>query len=155
LLWQIGLPDRWAGEFEGGDTLLKAGETHRNWDNFLRYHELFPHDVNFIIGQSREKDDWFYFHPAALPEDPVARHLRLSAPRNRGVGRGEEQGQLNFITTPVCVPTVVGEVEGGRFQGTSQERSRQAGDGGAFEARDDATPSDTASRARGYSGFFL
>jgi rhamnogalacturonan endolyase len=69
LLWQIGIPDRWAGEFKGGDTLLKTGETHRNWDNFLRYHELFPHDVNFVIGQSREKDDWFYFHPAGLPED--------------------------------------------------------------------------------------
>ncbi len=69
LLWQIGIPDRWAGEFKGGDTLMKTNETARHWDNFLRYHELFPHDVNFIIGQSHEKDDWFYFHPAGLPEE--------------------------------------------------------------------------------------
>ena len=75
LLWQIGIPDRWPGEFKGGDTLLKAGETGRHWDNFLRYHELFPHGVNFIIGQSHEKDDWFYFHPAGLPDNFALYHV--------------------------------------------------------------------------------
>ena len=52
-LWQIGTPDRTAKEFRHGDD-------YRQWGLWKKYPEEFPNDVNFIIGQSRERTDWNY-----------------------------------------------------------------------------------------------
>jgi rhamnogalacturonan endolyase len=54
-IWQIGVADRSTGEFHDG-----AEPVYRNYDAFLNYFNTFPHDVNFVIGQSRESRDWEY-----------------------------------------------------------------------------------------------
>jgi rhamnogalacturonan endolyase len=50
-LWQIGVADRTPHEFKGGDN-------YRHYDNFLRYAKEFPEDVTFVIGKSKESEDW-------------------------------------------------------------------------------------------------
>jgi rhamnogalacturonan endolyase len=80
LLWQIGTPDRDAHEFKGADTLQPAGKLRPNWDNFLYYHTLFPHDVDFTIGKSKESQDWYYIHPAGLIDDPRYTEVQPPAP---------------------------------------------------------------------------
>jgi rhamnogalacturonan endolyase len=50
-LWQIGVADRSAGEFKGGDN-------YRHYENFLRYPREFPEDVTFDVGKSKEREDW-------------------------------------------------------------------------------------------------
>ncbi len=50
-LWQIGRADRSTAEFKGGDDC-------RHYDNFIRYAADFPNDVNFVIGKSKEREDW-------------------------------------------------------------------------------------------------
>lgn len=57
LLWQIGTPDRTAGEFRHGG----APREHRL---LALYRSEFPNDVNFVIGRSRERDDWNFAQPA-------------------------------------------------------------------------------------------
>jgi rhamnogalacturonan endolyase len=52
-LWQIGTPDRTAKEFRHGDD-------YRLWGLWQKYPQEFPHDVNFVIGQSHERTDWNY-----------------------------------------------------------------------------------------------
>jgi len=53
MLWQIGTPDRTAKEFRHGDDF-------RQWGLWQQYPVEFPRDVDFIIGQSRERTDWNY-----------------------------------------------------------------------------------------------
>ena len=50
-LWQVGTPDRLAGEFRHGDEPRAYGL----WANFTKD---FPNGVNFIIGKSKERTDW-------------------------------------------------------------------------------------------------
>ncbi len=50
-LWQIGAPDRRAGEFRHGDD-------HRRWGLWLEYPKDFPNDVDFTIGRSDPRTDW-------------------------------------------------------------------------------------------------
>jgi rhamnogalacturonan endolyase len=50
-LWQIGVADRSTHEYKGGDN-------YRHYGNFLRYPQEFPDDVTFVIGKSKEADDW-------------------------------------------------------------------------------------------------
>ena len=52
-LWDIGIPDRTAGEFLHGDHYWK-------WGLYLEYPKDFPNDVNFIIGKSDFHKDWNY-----------------------------------------------------------------------------------------------
>jgi rhamnogalacturonan endolyase len=52
-LWQVGSPDRTAGEFRHGDAPRQYGL----WN---LYPKEFPGDVNFIIGRSAERTDWNY-----------------------------------------------------------------------------------------------
>ncbi|HXC35980.1 MAG TPA: polysaccharide lyase family protein, partial [Candidatus Acidoferrales bacterium] len=52
-LWDIGIPNRSAREFlEGND--------YDHWGWYVRYPRLFPQDVNFVIGQSDFRKDWFF-----------------------------------------------------------------------------------------------
>ncbi len=52
-LWQIGTPDRTAGEFRHGDD-------YRQWGLWQKYPQDFPNGVNFVIGKSKERNDWNY-----------------------------------------------------------------------------------------------
>lgn len=52
-LWDIGIPDRTAGEFLHGDHYWQ-------WGLYNEYPKDFPNDVNFIIGKSDFHKDWNY-----------------------------------------------------------------------------------------------
>ena len=50
-IWEIGTPDRTAGKFLHGDHYWR-------WGIYNEYPQDFPHDVNFVIGQSDIHKDW-------------------------------------------------------------------------------------------------
>jgi rhamnogalacturonan endolyase len=52
-LWEIGIPDRTAGEFLHGDHYWQ-------WGLYNEYPKDFPNDVNFVIGKSDYHKDWNY-----------------------------------------------------------------------------------------------
>jgi rhamnogalacturonan endolyase len=52
-LWDIGIPNRKASEFFKGDDYF-------HWGWYLQYPKLFPLDVNFVIGKSDFRKDWFF-----------------------------------------------------------------------------------------------
>ena len=54
-LWQIGTADRSTGEYANGDDF-------HHWGMWRRYPTDFPQDVNFTIGQSKEREDWNFAH---------------------------------------------------------------------------------------------
>jgi rhamnogalacturonan endolyase len=62
LLWRIGTPDRSAAEFRHGDD-------HRHWGLWFEYAKEFPNDVDFVIGQSKERADWNYAQMAVWEEE--------------------------------------------------------------------------------------
>jgi rhamnogalacturonan endolyase len=64
-LWQVGIPNRTAKEFAGGDFFFDP-------DTQIRYAKLFPEDVTFVVGKSDMSKDWYYEH---IPHtvDPNAR----------------------------------------------------------------------------------
>ncbi len=62
VLWQIGTPDRTAGEF-------KHGDDYRHWGLWLKYPDDFPDDVDFVVGTSNEREDWNYVQPAVASEE--------------------------------------------------------------------------------------
>ena len=61
-LWDIGIPNRNGSEFFKGDDYF-------HWGWYLEYPKLFPNDVNFVIGQSDFRKDWF-FEQVPHNEDP-------------------------------------------------------------------------------------
>ncbi|MBI5766171.1 MAG: hypothetical protein HZA93_00125 [Verrucomicrobia bacterium] len=52
-LWDIGIPNRNGSEFFRGESYWRP-------DIPLEYAKLFPKDVNFIVGQSDHRKDWFF-----------------------------------------------------------------------------------------------
>lgn len=52
-LWDIGIPNRTGSEFFKGDDYF-------HWGWYLAYPKLFPADVNFVIGKSDFRKDWFF-----------------------------------------------------------------------------------------------
>ncbi len=52
-LWDIGIPNRNGSEFFKGDDYF-------HWGWYLTYAKLFPNDVNYVIGQSDFRKDWFF-----------------------------------------------------------------------------------------------
>jgi rhamnogalacturonan endolyase len=52
-VWEIGIPNRNAKEFTYGDKYFDPNSE-------LLYPKLFPNDVNFVIGTSDTRKDWFY-----------------------------------------------------------------------------------------------
>jgi len=62
-LWQIGIADHSSSEFKGGDN-------YRHYENFARYPKEFPEDVTFIIGRSKEKEDWNFAQWAIYSKKP-------------------------------------------------------------------------------------
>lgn len=66
-VWEIGIPNRNSSEFFMGDQ-------YNDPETPIKYAELFPNDVNFIIGESNVSEDWFFQH---VPHntDPEAKAL--------------------------------------------------------------------------------
>jgi rhamnogalacturonan endolyase len=62
-LWQIGVADRSSAEFKGGDDC-------RHYDNFARYARAFPDDVTFVIGKSKEAEDWGFAQWSTYSKKP-------------------------------------------------------------------------------------
>jgi rhamnogalacturonan endolyase len=58
-VWQIGVPDRTAREFRHGDHYWQ-------WGLYFDYPKEFPHDVDFIVGQSDWRHDWNYVQPPRI-----------------------------------------------------------------------------------------
>jgi rhamnogalacturonan endolyase len=54
-IWQVGTADRSTGEYANGDDF-------HHWGLWCRYPADFPQDVNFIIGKSKEREDWNFAH---------------------------------------------------------------------------------------------
>ncbi|MGP8259820.1 MAG: polysaccharide lyase family protein [Acidobacteriaceae bacterium] len=79
-LWQIGIPNRSASEFLRGDD-------HWHWGEYIEYAKLFPNDVNFTIGKSDFRKDWFIYQ---VPHDELANDLL-----GRGQGRATPW-RINF-----------------------------------------------------------
>jgi len=66
-IWEIGIPDRTAGEFRGG-------EHYWQWGLYLRYPQDFPNDVNFVVGKSDFHRDWNLMQvPRADPADTTGK----------------------------------------------------------------------------------
>lgn len=66
-LWQIGTPDRSAGEFHvaaGAPSRVPNLEPWRLWGTWLQYPSEFPDDVDFEVGVDDPATDWNYFQPA-------------------------------------------------------------------------------------------
>jgi rhamnogalacturonan endolyase len=55
-VWEIGVPDRSAGEF-------RHGSQPWVWGLYNLYPQEFPNDVNFLIGKSDWSKDWNYVQP--------------------------------------------------------------------------------------------
>ena len=63
-LWDIGIPNRNGSELFRGESYWEPGIP-------LEYAKLFPNDVNFVVGKSDYRKDWF-FQQVPHNEDPNA-----------------------------------------------------------------------------------
>jgi rhamnogalacturonan endolyase len=54
-LWEVGVANRSAKEFRGADRFFDPVAP-------LKYAELFPDDVNFVVGRSKADQDWYFQH---------------------------------------------------------------------------------------------
>jgi rhamnogalacturonan endolyase len=61
-VWDIGVPNRNGSEFFKGDDYF-------HWGWYLEYPKLFPNDVNYTVGKSDYRKDWF-FEQVPHNEDP-------------------------------------------------------------------------------------
>jgi rhamnogalacturonan endolyase len=75
-LWDIGIPNRNGSEFF-------KGESFADPEISLKYARLFPNDVNYVIGKSDFRKDWFFQH-VPHNEDPKARAEPFFGVRSRG-----------------------------------------------------------------------
>jgi rhamnogalacturonan endolyase len=64
-IWEIGIPNRTGAEFAKGDDYAHDGM-------FLVYAKLFPSDVNYVVGKSDYRKDWF-FEQVPHSESPDAK----------------------------------------------------------------------------------
>jgi rhamnogalacturonan endolyase len=73
-LWQVGIPNRTATEFSGGDKYFAP-------DTQIQYATLFPNDINFVVGKSNTAKDWYFEH---IPHniDPDATIVPFSGVRS-------------------------------------------------------------------------
>ncbi|MFZ9747454.1 MAG: polysaccharide lyase family protein [Opitutaceae bacterium] len=75
-LWAIGLPNRNGTEFAGGEEYADPAIS-------LKYAERFPRDVNYVVGRSDFRRDWFFQH-VPHNEDPQARPAPFFGVRGAG-----------------------------------------------------------------------
>jgi rhamnogalacturonan endolyase len=69
-LWEVGIPNRNGSEFFKGDVYWEP-------EISLEYAKLFPTDVNFVVGKSDFRKDWFFQH-VPHNENPNARATPFS-----------------------------------------------------------------------------
>jgi rhamnogalacturonan endolyase len=62
-VWQIGTADRLSFEFKNGDN-------YRHFENFVNYLKDFPNDVTFVVGKSKESQDWNFAQFALYNKKP-------------------------------------------------------------------------------------
>src|SRR6185437_14556154 len=74
--WDIGIPNREASEFMNGDKYYEP-------DVSLQYIKLFPNDVNYVIGKSDYRKDW-YFQQVPHSTNPNARPEPFFGVRSAG-----------------------------------------------------------------------
>ena len=75
-VWDIGVPNRTGEEFAGGDDYAHDGE-------YLIYAKRFPNDVNYVIGKSDYKQDWF-FEQVPHMEDASAQPTTMNTGNRTG-----------------------------------------------------------------------
>ena len=63
-LWTIGIADRTAEEFAGGDKTA-LGSDFRYWGAHLLFSQLYPEGVNFKVGEDDVSKDWYFLHMAS------------------------------------------------------------------------------------------
>jgi len=110
-VWDIGIPNRSGSEFMKGDDYFHDGMG-------LVYRDLFPNDVNYIIGKSDFHKDW-YFEQVSHVEDPAAT-------ANTIMGSGGARGRATPWTitfdlpkAPQGVATLRVAIAGGSVTGNS------------------------------------
>ena len=94
-LWEVGIPNRNGTEFLKGDDYFHDGMG-------LVYAQLFPNDVNYVIGKSDFRKDWYFQHVphAENPEAAIAAAAaRRAAPRG-GAAAGTAPGGGRGATAP-------------------------------------------------------
>lgn len=75
-LWEIGIPNRNCSEFAGAETFWVP-------EMPLKYATLFPNDVNFVVGKSDFRKDWFFQH-VPHNENPAAKSEPFNGIRTPG-----------------------------------------------------------------------
>lgn len=75
-VWAIGIPNRNGSEFAGGDDFADP-------EISLIYAKRFPNDVNYVVGRSDYRKDWFFQH-VPHNEDPNAKAVPYSGIRGNG-----------------------------------------------------------------------
>jgi rhamnogalacturonan endolyase len=75
-LWDVGIANRTGLEFRGADKYDKP-------DAPLQYVKLFPNDVNYIVGKSDFRKDWYFEH-VPHSEDPNARPIPFMGVSGQG-----------------------------------------------------------------------
>jgi rhamnogalacturonan endolyase len=76
-LWQIGTPDRSAGEFH----IFGGPQGFRKYLTWLEYPYEFPDGVDFTIGRDDIATDWNFFQPVyRTPGTPLQLSLRGTTP---------------------------------------------------------------------------
>jgi rhamnogalacturonan endolyase len=107
-LWQIGVADRTAREFRHGDHYWQ-------WGLYYDYSKEFPHDVNFIIGQSDWRRDWNYAqppritggnHPVVSEDEEGDNTSAAPATRSRGIEMSTWKIQFNLTNAPAGKATL-------------------------------------------------
>lgn len=75
-IWAVGIPNRNGSEFAGGDDFADP-------EISLHYAKRFPNDVNYVVGQSDFRKDWFFQH-VPHNDDPNAKAVPYSGVRGNG-----------------------------------------------------------------------
>lgn len=100
-LWQIGIPNRSASEF------LK-GNDHWHWGLYIEYSKLFPHDVDYTVGKSDFRKDWYIYQvPHVISDDGTGRSrgrattwtIHFNMPATQSKGRATLRLALDGVST--------------------------------------------------------
>lgn len=112
-LWDVGIPNRNGSEFFKAETFWEPAAPRA-------YSDLFPNDVNFIVGKSDYKKDWYFQHvphfvaappaPPPPPVDPAAPPTTGPARRGgraggAGFGAPAQNGRATPFTVTFEMPT--------------------------------------------------
>ena len=112
-VWDIGIPNRNGSEFVKGDDYFHDGMG-------LVYAKLFPNDVNFVIGKSDFRKDWFY------EQVPHAQTAPVNATNTSAAEVSSPRGAASSTNATGAAP-----VAGGRGIGRGARGGRGAGAGAA------------------------